>query len=123
MANIREFTITKHATDRLRERNPNFAKEVDWIPSAALKKKATYDFLHSAKEEKSFLNNSVFMTMLGEKYGFENRYSLFVRENYVFVGISNENGNFIVTTLLRDQHVVPHVRNSTVKFRKRSKVH
>lgn len=119
MPSVREFIMTKHAIDRLRERNPLFAKEVDWIPETALKKKATYDYLYGASEEKSFLNNSIFMTMLGEKYGFHNRYSLFVRENNVFVGVSNERGDFIVTVLNKNEHYVPHVRHSVMKFKRK----
>jgi|ERR1017187_3722591 hypothetical protein len=119
MSSPRDFVLTKHAIDRLRERCPAFAKEVDWIKETALKKRATYDFFAQASEEKSFLNNSIFITMLGEKYGFENRYSMFVHDNMVFVGVSNVRGNYIVTVLNKNEHYVPHVRNSVKKFIKR----
>jgi len=39
MSDPRNFTITKHAIDRLRERFPDFAKENDKIISSSLKKK------------------------------------------------------------------------------------
>jgi hypothetical protein len=89
------------------------------IHSAALKLKATYDFMADAKEEKSFLNNSIFMTRLGEKYGFENCYTLFVRDNNVFVGVSNPRGRFIVTVLKRDDHYLQHIKNKVKKFAKK----
>lgn len=121
MANIKDFTLTKHAIDRLRERCVEFAKEVDWIKETALKKKETYSFMAKASEEKSFLNNSIFMNMLGEKYGYENRYTMFVRDDNVFVGVTNERGNFIVTVLKKSEHYVPHVRGVTrTHVRKRS---
>jgi hypothetical protein len=119
MASPRDFTLTKHAVDRLRERCVNFAKEVDWIKETALKKKATYEYMSKAVEEKSFLNNSRFMTTIWEKYGFDNTYNMFIRENNVFVGVTNQAGSFIVTVLNRDEHYVPHLREKVKKFAKK----
>ena len=119
MAHPRDFTLTRHACDRLKQRDRDFAKEIVKVDSPALQLKAAYDFLHGATEERSFLNNSIFMTMLGEKYGFENRYTLFVRGNNVFVGVSNERGDHIVTVLNKNEHYVPHIRHSIKKFQKR----
>jgi hypothetical protein len=121
MASSRDFTLTKHAVDRLRERCVNFAKEVDWIKEAALKKKATYEYMSKAVEEKSFLNNSRFMTTIWEKYGFDNTYNMFIRENNVFVGVTNQTGSFIVTVLNRDEHYVPHLREKVKKFAKKER--
>jgi len=117
-----DFIVTRHAVDRLLERNPEFAATVDPTLGQALKLKATYEYIASAKEEKSFLNNSIFMTMLGEKYGFENCYKMFVRDNSVFVGVSNERGRFIVTTMTRDGHYLAHIRHKVQKFQKKEGV-
>ena len=120
MSDPRNFIVTNHAIDRLRERCPDYAKEVDKISSGSLKKKVTYDFISKASEEKSFLNNSRFMTMLGEKYGFENSYTLFVKENIVFVGVTNPRGNFIVTAMKRDEHYLAQIKNKVKKYEKKS---
>jgi len=120
MSDIKNFIVTNHAIDRLRERCPEYIKLNDKILSIALKKKATYDFISQSSEEKGFLNNSRFMTMLGEKYGFDNRYTLFVRENIVFVGVTNLRGNFIVTTMKRDEHYLSQIKNKVKKYEKKS---
>jgi len=121
MANASEFTLTNHAIVRLRERCETFSKLVDSIASGSLKLKATYDYVAQATEEKSFLNNSIFVNKLGEKYGFDQRYSLFVRNDMVFVGVSGERGNAIVTVLKKSEHYVPHIRESVKKFDKSPK--
>jgi len=59
--------------------------------------------------------------MLGEKYGYENRYTMFVRDDNVFVGVSNERGDFIVTVLKKSEHYVPHVRGPMEKTFTRKK--
>ena len=121
MANPLDYALTNHAIERLHERCESFAKQIDSITIPALKRKVTYEFLSEASEEKSFLNNSVFMTMLGEKYGFENQYTMFVRDNSVFVGVSNNRGRFIVTVLKRDEHYLNHIKHRTKKFEKKPK--
>jgi hypothetical protein len=121
MASARDFTLTNHAIERLRERDENFPKLVDNITSTSLKLKATYDYVAQSTEEKSFLNNSIFMTKLGEKYGFDRRYYLFVRDDLVFVGVSGDQGNAIVTVLKKSEHYLYHVRETVKKFEKRPK--
>ncbi len=115
---VLDFALTKHAMDRLMERNPDFALEVSQITQPALKKKAFYEYLAQAREEKAFLNNSTFMTMIGEKYGFHNKYRMFSKDDIVFVGVQNEGGNFIVTALTKSEHYVPHVKHRVQKFKK-----
>jgi hypothetical protein len=119
MADPLDYTLTKHAIERLCERSENFARIIADVSVPSLKIKATYDFMRAASEEKSFQNNTRFMTMLGEKYGFENCYTMFVRENSVFVGVSNSRGKYIVTVLKRDDHYLPHIRNKVQKFEKK----
>lgn len=116
-----EFTMTKHAIERLRERDYEFAKAIDQAckPSETAKKKQlTYAFLHGATEERSFLNNTAFMARLYEKYGFENRYSLFVNGKIVFVGVTNDRGSYIVTSLAREEHKVKHISQSNKKWKR-----
>jgi hypothetical protein len=120
MSDIKKFIVTKHAIDRLYERCPDHAKEIAKIVEIALKKKSTYDFINQSSEEKSFLNNSRFMIMLGEKYGFENRYTLFIKDNIVFVGVSNKSGNFIVTAMNRDNHYLSQIKNKVKKYENKS---
>lgn len=121
MSDITKFTITKHASERLYERCHEFAKVIDSIEAPALRIKAAYDFVRNATEEKRFINNSIFMIKLNEKYGYENSYTFFVRENNVLVGVINENGRFIVTVLDRMSHVIPHIKYKTTKFNKSKK--
>ena len=116
-----DFMMTKHAIERLRERNYEFAKHIDQVckPSeTARKKQLTYEFLHQATEESSFLNNTSFMTRLYEKYGYDNRYSLFVNGKIVFVGVTNERGSYIVTSLAREDHKVKHIRQTNKKWKR-----
>lgn len=121
MANPLDYTITKHAIERLCERDQEFLKIYQTIDRAALKLKAAYDFMKDASEEKSFLNNSIFMTMLGEKYGFDNAYTLFVKDNSVFVGVASPRGRYIVTVLNRGEHYLPHIKLKVKKFEKGAK--
>lgn len=120
MANPLDYILTKHAVDRLCERNRDFSISVE-SRTPAIKLREAYNFMAAATEEKSFLNNSIFMTMLGEKYGFDNCYTLFVRDNNVFVGVSNPRGRYIVTVMNRDSHYLPHIRHKVQKFQKKEK--
>jgi len=119
MANITEFKITKHASDRLYERCPDYARLIDSTNIPAIKIKLTYEFVKPSHEENSFLNNSSFMNYMWEKYGFENNYRFFVYENIIYIGIINPNGKFIVTVLNKNQSDIPHIKYSVNKFRKK----
>lgn len=119
--NPREFTLTKHAIERLRERHPDVAKKIDTESSdkgTAIKKRITYDFFHGSKEEKGFLNDARFMIMLHEKYGPKD-FRVFVRDDVVFVGVADEKDKVIVTTLHRDTHSSRHVKHQPKKWKKR----
>lgn len=119
MSNPHDFFLTTHAIQRLHERCSEFAKEANLIKDQFLRKKTTYDFLYGATEDKRFLNNSIFMTMLGEKYGFENRYTMFIRDDNIFVGITNKRGSFIVTVMKKSEHYISHVRVKVQKYRRK----
>jgi hypothetical protein len=127
MTNPLDYTLTKHAIERLLERDPDFSKICQTIEAVSsinlpvLKLKAAYNYMKDASEERSFLNNSVFMTKLGEKYGFDNSYTLFVKANSVFVGVSNQRGNAIVTVLSRGEHYISHIKHKIKKFEKKAK--
>jgi len=118
MSKSLDYILTKHAVERLCERNHEFSTKVEALPPA-LRLKEAYKLMAESKEEKSFLNNSIFMTMLGEKYGFDNCYTLFVRDDNVFVGISNPSGRYIVTVMNRGNHYLPHIRHKVQKFKKK----
>ena len=122
MAKITEFKITKHASDRLYERCPDYARLIDTETIPAIKIRKTYEFVKPSHEENSFLNNTSFMNYMWNKYGFENSYKFFVYNNIVFVGIVNPNGKFIVTVLCRDQCDVPHIKFRVNKYHKKGRL-
>jgi hypothetical protein len=117
--NPREFTLSKHAIERLRERHPHIAKEIDKLAGnegTAIKKKHTYEFFYKSTEERGFLNDPRFMIMLHDKYGPKD-YRIFVRDDVVFVGVKGD-PNMIVTTLSRDTHTSRHVKHQQKKWKK-----
>lgn len=56
--------------------------------------------LDKAKENKSYLNNSNFMDMIYEKYGYDKRYRFLLNGNVVFVIVVRNNQEFVVTCLI-----------------------
>ena len=121
MANISEFTLTNHAFERLVDRCLEFQKIVKITSTPALKKKAFYNFVQDFTEEKSFINNTIFMNYLYSRYGYDKTYNFFIKGNIILVGISYSGGKYIVTTLEKDKHLICHLRNTTKKFKKKIK--
>lgn len=115
----RTFTLTKHAIQRLRERFPRIAKELDQHEQPAVKLHKTYQLLWDSSEERSFKNNSMHMKIVQEKYGYDNDYRFFVNGDVIFLGVINDGRRSIVTVMDKKQHVVPHVRNTNLKYTKR----
>ena len=110
MSNIRDFTLSHHAIARLLERHPYVCINES---SPALKKKAIYEFMYGASEEKAFQNDIAFLTYLSERYGYD-QYTMFVRANVVFVGkttIGEQNNHVIVTVLDKGAHSCRHIQN------------
>lgn len=116
MSNPSDFSISKHAMERLLERDKLFAKNTEHY-KPALKIKAMYEYLKDSSEEKRFLNNSTFMIMLGEKYGFDKQYTMFIKNDSVFVGVINNTKNVIVTVLDQKSHYLNHIKQKVQKFK------
>ena len=120
MSNIRDFTLTPHAISRLLERHPHIDIE-DGDP--ATKKKAIYEFMYGATEEKAFQNDIAFITYLSGRYGFD-QYTMFVRENVVFVGktASGEYGNRVIVTVLeKNKHSCRHIQHCAIPVKTKVK--
>lgn len=114
---MKTFSLTKHAIQRLIQRDINFAKQYAVITPAAMQKKFAYDYFYGSVEEKAFLNSSTFMTMLGERYGFDKKYRMFVRGDSLFVGMIDGPVNIIVTVLQRSGHYCRNICTPVKKFK------
>jgi len=119
MASPKDFSLSQHAIERLIERSPEFRRQYDLIDAPALKKKAAYDLLIGATEEKGFKNCTAFTTFLHERYGYDTSFSFFVNGDMIFVGVTGTRGSVIVTTVSRKDHVVRQVRNPVQKYTRR----
>jgi hypothetical protein len=115
-----DFMITDHAITRLKERFPLIAKQLQEITVPAFRKKFGYDLLANTKENRSFKNNSSFMSYLGEKYGFDKKYSFFVNEDIVFVGVTDGDRNVIVTIIDGRDAKIKHLGTRATGLRKRA---
>lgn len=104
---IQDFRLSKHAVERLVERNEKFAKSLT-APYQATS--AAYRYIADAVEERSFLNDTRFMVMVHERYGFDKQYAMFVKDNSIFVGIVEPDVCTIVTVLNRNEHQVTHFK-------------
>ena len=115
----REFNLTRHSLERLRERHPLVSAEIKkqaGDKGTAIVIKLTYEFFHGSTEERAFLNDHNFMIMLHEKYGHRD-YRVFIRDNVMFIGVVEENRNTIVTVLDRRTHKCNHLRTKQKKFK------
>lgn len=95
-----EFTLTKHAIERLLYRFHNTEKSWKAITSSSLRLKFVYDLFSGAKECKSIHNDTEFMTYVYMKYGTESKYTFFVLDDAVFIG----RGTNIVTVIRKSLH-------------------
>jgi len=114
---VKTFTLTKHAIERLVERDREFAKKYKDIEVPAFRIRFAYDYFLGSQEEKAFLNSSTFMTMLGERYGFDKKYRLFVRDDSLFVGVIDGTQHVVVTVLQRSGHYCRNICTPVKKYK------
>ena len=116
-----DFVITKHARERFVERFSNERSKFIHLSrcrnsSCNVCRELTYDLceivfqnrkkwdsiicakLHDAEEIKVFHNNSEFMAMMYERYGYE-RFHFFCESDILFITKESEDGNVVLTCM------------------------
>ena len=114
-----EFTLSRHAIQRLRERFPDDMKEVDFEQSPALRIKLMYDFLLAATVENRVIHDTMFMQYLQDKYGYDKAFKFFANGDMLFIGVMSKRGNCIVTVVNRSQYPSRFLRAAEKKIQKK----
>lgn len=111
--------ITNHAIDRFKERFAHKYPNLDSNNKREVINKIC-QILNEAKEDKSYLNDSLHLVNLYEKYGYGNHFRFMCNQGIVFVATKLEKGDFIVTCYSQeiDKHIAKHH-----KFSKKQKKH
>lgn len=118
-----EFTLTKHAQDRIRERFPDAMREVELEPIGMMRVRKMYEFLWNSKIEKRSINDTRFMQFIHEKYGFDKKFRFFANQDMLFIGVISPEGNSIVTVVDRCNFVSRHLRPTEKQFQKKPDTH
>jgi len=103
---MKSFSFRYHALNRFKER---FPKKVDEFDGDVYKAVAV-ELYKRSKEDRTYLNNTPFMIYLGERYGYDRKYSFYVSDDCVFVCIEKA----IVTVLDKKGS---HVHDPRPRFR------
>lgn len=61
--------------------------------------------INLADEDRSYLNNSQFMSWYYEKYGYEKRFQFLIHEDITFVAVHEETEKVIVTCVFSKRHI------------------
>lgn len=130
------FWITRHARERFVERsNKKYAQLHSIVDSEEGKllreqlieevkknreeiKQEMTERLHNAKEDKSCLNNSVFMSRYYEKFGYDHRFQFLVDGEFVYVIVFQDSQRKVVTCIDAKTHIAGINVLSRPKFRK-----
>ena len=92
----KKIFFTWHAIERFKQRFSKECKNIrsdDFTDSEVRRK--MYDLVYESKPDRSFLNNSIYMIKLYEKYGYDLDFAFLRHENIIFV-VKKERGNKIV---------------------------
>lgn len=114
-----EFTLTRHAQDRIKERFPLAMEEVMFEQSAAMRNRKMYEFLWNATVENRVINDTMFMQYVREKYGYDKTLKFFANRDMLFIGVITPDGNFIVTVVNRDNYASRYLRTTERKLQKK----
>lgn len=114
------FILTKHAVTRLAERDKDFKKTIQGLANPTDILKLAYEYFKEAVEERTFINNSNFMTMLGEKYGFDKKFHMYVRNDSIFVCVIDDQAHVVVTVVQKSQHYCRNIAGKNTKYKKGS---
>lgn len=80
-----------------------------------------YSKLDLAEEDRSYVNNTTFMSWYYEKYGYDRRFELLVNDDVVFVVVCDKDKKVIVTCINAKTHFAGKRRIGKPKFIKKSK--
>lgn len=114
-----EFTLSKHAIQRLQERFPDSMQEINFEQSAALRIKKMYEFLLASTVESRVIHDTMFMQYLQEKYGYNKAFKFFANGDMLFIGVVSKRGNCIVTVVNRSQYPSRFLRATEKKIQKK----
>lgn len=115
----RQFSLSRHAMDRMRERFPHAMKEIEFEQSPGLRTKKMYEFLWNASIENRVINDTVFMQYIREKYGYDKNLKFFANNDMLFIGVMSAEGNCIVTVVNRLDYSSRHLRPVEKKMQKK----
>jgi hypothetical protein len=115
-----KYFITYHAIDRLKERFQSFYNKHEelksWNKTDGFNKiKCLFDeWIFKSEENKSHLNNSVYMIKLYDKYGYDTEYKFleYLQENIVFVLAKNRSENHFRLVTLMPTEFRPSIKNT-----------
>ena len=109
----RFLVMTTHAMDRLVERGGKAVAHLKKIKDMHERRAAALELAKTAKENRAFLNNTLFMTNILARYGFEKRFAVYILPGLIFIAVENEDGShIIVTTLDQRTSYVPQFRHA-----------
>ena len=114
-----EFSLTKHAQDRLRERFPDAMKEIEFEQSAGLRIRKMYEFLWNSTVENRVVNDTLFMQYCHERYGYDKTLKFFVNHDMLFIGVISTHGNYIVTVVNRNGYTSRYLHPTEKKLQKK----
>lgn len=80
-----------------------------------------YDKLDLADEDRSYVNNTMFMNWYYEKYGYDRRFELLVHDDIVFVVIFDQDKKIVVTCLRSKTHFAGKRHIARPRFNKLTK--
>ena len=111
-----KFKITNHAMRRICERFPQHRKEINEIIGMEDKKKYVINLLENSSEERGYTNDKQFMINMYDHYGYDKRYSFYINEDAIFIGVNEFNCCIILTILDRhNYHNNSHLKNKKFK--------
>lgn len=110
MARPHDYVLSAHAVDRMMERGGKIAATIRKSTSTTERREAVHKLLCDGVENRSFLNDTKFMTGIYEKYGYDRKYVAFLAHGFIFLGVDNGQTRTIVTILPQDEHRVHHFR-------------
>lgn len=122
-----KYFLTYHAVERLKERFSDFYNKhpelKKWSREKGVEsvKKLFDDFLSKSNENKSYINNTMYMLKLYEKYGYDTEYCFkeYEKENILFILTKNRSDNHYKLVTLMPTEYRPSVKN--IKYNNKQK--
>lgn len=74
--------------------------------------------INLSEENRSYTNNSEFMSWYYEKYGYDKRFEFLVHDDIVFVVVVEEGNKIVVTCVSAKTHIAGKDHKSRIRFKK-----